>query len=72
MNKIYKLLFSFNEKLCKVLGKIICLCMFMLFFIVLIAVFSRYVLNNSITWSEDATLIIMIWDDHVRSSYRLV
>lgn len=56
-NKISK----FNILMCSFLSKIICVCMFILFGIVLISVFSRYVLNNAFTWSEDATLIIMIW-----------
>lgn len=51
----------FNEQVCKLLGHVIGFLLMLLVLLVFSSVLMRYIFLKPIVWSEDASLILLIW-----------
>ena len=49
------------DKVCKVVLWLCMLCLAVFLAVVVVAVFFRYVLNNSLTWSEQVSRFLFVW-----------
>ena len=49
------------DKVCKVVLWLCMLCLSIFLAVVVVAVFFRYVLNNSLTWSEQVSRFLFVW-----------
>lgn len=61
MAKLLAIMSTINSNLCKVLINIMATILAAISIILFVSVFMRYVVNNPVTWTEDAVNFLMVW-----------